>query len=128
METTQLTRFLPNLTMISEELNTVSIAHSSYVTDSDIYYKGVRIYHDPNHLEKDLIYIIDKNSASTFPVNEYSYISTDELPGKANHLICPESTSNQLMDFLLDLFTRYSEQENLLNQLVFKNAGLDEMC
>lgn len=128
MDNTHFTRFLPNIKMISEELTGSGQDNELYSVNPEQNYLGVRLYHPAISLKKRIIYIVDDEYKRSFPANEYSYISTNDLEGQANHIICPHMNPGQIMEQLLNIFASYQEKENQLNQLVFANASLDEMC
>ncbi|MGX8705499.1 MAG: hypothetical protein ACSW8J_02875, partial [bacterium] len=49
------------------------------------------------------------------------------VPGGAK-LICPGTPSDVMLDALMAMFQRFQAQERQLDELVYRNAGLRELC
>lgn len=128
MELIQLKQFRPTLQMLSEELNIRDVEHQLFAPVSEREYKGVRPFSRYMTLQKDYIYLISRENASEFPVNEFDYISTEWIPGQVNHIFCPEISSEQLMALLLDVFRWYQDQETKMDHLVFSDGDLSDLC
>lgn len=128
MEMIQLKQFRPTLQMLSEELDIRDVEHQLFAPDPKRDYKGVRPFSRYMTLQKDYIYLIGKDNASEFPVNEFDYISTEWIPGQVNHIFCPNISPEQLMALLLDVFRWYQDQETKMDHLVFSNGDLNDLC
>ena len=128
MEAIQLKQFRPTLQMLSEELNMRDVEHQLFAPVPERDYKGVRPFSRYMTLQKDYIYLITKETASEFPVNEFDYICTEWVPGQVNHIFCPGISPEQLMALLLDVFRWYQDQETKMDHLVFCNGDLNDLC
>ena len=118
---------LPTMHMITEELQEEGWLCDVTVQNSEIVYNGIRLYHGQKNLRTDILYLL-RPSERTFPTDLYSYVSTVEISGKANHFICPEKPDEVIMDRLLDLFSQYHHWEQQIDALTYRNASIQEMC
>lgn len=128
MESDQLLRFLPNLRMIAEDFEDKNWNCQATVTDESIHYRGVRVYSGQTQLDSDLIYLLPPALASSFPIDQYSFVSMHPSAGRANHIFLPDQNPDQVLETLLNLFDRYHKWEDMLNQLFFQEASLSTLC
>lgn len=127
MNDARLLHLHPNLEMIAEELTRKNVQCHLKGQENGRHYRGVRCY-DGRQPQNDLLYILRQKDGSGFPVNEYAYISTFPLSGNAPHLFCPQAQEEEILFLLLELLTRYQELELRIDDLVYRNAGLHELC
>lgn len=127
MDTGHLLRLLPTMPMIVEELTLAGWKCQAKIIDSTLSYRGIRLYHGQKELHTDVLYLLRPTEAA-FPTDQFSYISTIALPGQANHFWCPEHPDEEILDFLLELFSRYLQWEQAIDQLTYRNASLQELC
>ena len=128
MEVIQLKQFHPTLQMLSEELNMRDVEHQLFAPVPEREYKGVRPFSRYMTLQRDYIYLISRDNAAEFPVNEFDFISTEWIPGQVNHIFCPGISSEQLMALLLDIFRWYQDRETKMDHLVFSGGDLTDLC
>ena len=98
-----------------------------WITDEEQQYREVRLYHRNQVLKKDTLYLL-RPEEREFPFDEYAYISSEELPGRANHICCPAYPDEEILDRLLDVFARFRNWEEEINRLLYRNASLQELC
>ena len=127
MDRSNLIPLLPTLQMISEELMQEGWVCDASVQNADIAYNGVRLYHGQKNLRSDILYLL-RPTETTFPTDQYAYVSTVFKSGRANHMICPGKPDEVIMDRLLDLFSKYQLWEQQIDGLTYRNAGIQEMC
>lgn len=127
MDMTYLTRLLPTMEVIEEAFLEAGWRCSMHIREENRAYRNVRLFTGQQELQPDVVYTLRPGEAG-FPVEEYAYICTSEIPGAASHICCPEQGPEEVLDFLLDLYSRCQQQEILLDQLVFHNATLQELC
>ena len=128
MDIIQMKQFRPTLQMLSEELNIRDVKHQLFAQFPEREYKGVRPFSRYMTLQKDYIYLISKENAAEFPVNEFDFVCTEWIAGKRNHIFCPEISAEQLMALLLDIFRWYQDQETRMDHLVFSECDLNDLC
>lgn len=128
MELTRLMRFLPTVQMLAEAFEEAGWECLRFIADPERKYRGILPYSGQSRLETHLIYLLRPGQEEQFPVDEYAYISSRYLPGRANHLCCPGKSGDLILQFLLELFCRFQDLEAQLNQLVFSDCNLDDLC
>lgn len=126
MEFGELQQLCPTMEMVADELDAMGIPRILGGLHGQTHYRGVRPFTACTTLEKDLIYLICRDQS--FPVDEYAYISTDEISGEAEHISCPGTDPQRLLDRLLELFDLYRRQETRMDHLVFQNGSLTQLC
>lgn len=127
MDRNHLLSLLPNMQMIGEALVQDGVAVEQKITNPDQAYRGVRLYRGQKPLQLDLIYLL-RQTQTDFPVDQYAYIAVQSIPGRGNHLCCPGQEPEVLLDFLLELFARFQEIEERIDQLTYCDGGLQELC
>lgn len=120
-------RCLPTLEMAADALLQAGIACRGFIRDRNRAYRGVRPYSGQQTLGQDLIYLLPPGETD-FPVDAHTYISAADLPGEADHLYCPDSSGERLLDFLLEYFSSCQEAQFRIDQLLSQGAGLQELC
>ena len=125
---TQLQRLLPTMRMLFDELNDLGQPAELLREREGFQYRGIQVYSGQARPEPDLIYLVSKRWAGSFPVNTYAYISTIPLPGEQEHICCIRSDELTLLNILLDIFCRYRDWETQMNQLVYRGGSLNDLC
>lgn len=128
MPQTQLRRLLPTMRMISEALEARGFRPELVYAPEDREYRGVRLYSGQTQLEPDVLYLLSEEWLQRFPTDSYAYISTVPLAGKQEHICCSPKGAPEILDVLLDIFLEFQDWESQLNQLVFRQGSLDELC
>lgn len=118
---------LPTLQMIAEELQGEGWVCDVTVQDMNIVYSGIRLYHGQKNLRTDILYLL-RPTETGFPTDQYSYVSTSEMDGRGNHLVCSEKPDEVIMDRLLDLFSQYQQWQQQIDALTYRNSGVQELC
>lgn len=124
----ELIRLQPTLPMIAGELEASGWRCEAVVTDTQKNCRGVRMFSGQRDIDLDFLYIITKENAGQFPVDDCAYLCGETIPGKASHICCPQKSPDELLEKLLDLFQYCQEQERRLDHLALSDAGLDELC
>lgn len=120
-------RILPTLPMLAESLMQAGWNCEMVLSDEHQSYRGIRLYHRKQELQKDVLYLL-RPTETEFPFNDYSYLSSVPHPGQANHLICPEHADEEILDQMLEVFSQFRSWEESIDLLVYRNAGLQELC
>lgn len=128
MTPAELIRLQPTLPMIAGELEASGWRCVVEATDTRSNFRGVRLFSGQHDLEPDIIYIVTKENAGQFPVDARAYLCAEAIPGKASHIRCPQRSTDELLEKLMDLFQRCQEQERRLDHLALSDASLDELC
>ena len=120
-------RLLPTLPMIAESLALAGWECRMVLADPDQSYRGVRLYHGQTELQRDVLYLL-RPTEGAFPFDEYTWLSAGDHPGAANHLICPPRPDEELLDQLLEVFAQFQSWEDAIDLLLYRSAGLQELC
>lgn len=127
MDMTRLLRLFPTIEIIREELSLGGWRCQESISDPDCVYRNVRLFTGRQELHPDILYAL-RPGETGFPTDQYSYICTTPIEGKANHLCFPEQTPEVLLDELMELFSQYQQMESMIDQLTYRNASLQELC
>lgn len=127
MEQAPYIRCLPSLEMVAEALQLRGISCRSVIRERKKSYRGVRLYHGQKALCEDFLYLLPQ-AGTDFPVDTLSYVSAEEIPGEGDHICCPGSGQELLLDLLLEYFSSCLEAQSRMDQLVFQGGGLQELC
>lgn len=127
MHTTHLLRLLPTMPMILETLTASGWSCQAKIIDEARTYRSVRLFHGQAPLYPDILYLL-RPEETTFPTDHYSYVCTAPVPGLANHIVCPDYPDEVILDALLELFSTFQEWEQMIDQLTYRNASLQELC
>lgn len=127
MDTTHLLHLLPTLEMIAEAIRDAGWECQISVRDSGQRYRSIRLFHNQPRLQPDVLYLL-KPTESAFPTDEYAYICAGSISGQANYIWCPGHPDEQILDLVLELLADFQEWEQLIDQLTYRNSGLQELC
>lgn len=127
MDTIRPLRLLPTLPMLAESLMIAGWDCRMLLSDARQSYRGIRLYHRQNPLQKDVLYLL-RPGEEAFPFDSHSYVSAADHPGQANHLVCPDRPDEEILDQLLEIFSQFQLWEDSINLLLYHNASLQELC
>ncbi len=127
MDTLHPLRLMPTMPMLLDSLTQAGWVCEMALSDPSQSYRGIRLYRRKQELQKDVLYLLHPTERD-FPFDEYSYLSTAPHPGQANHLICPGRPEEEILDQLLDIFSKFRIWEESFDLLLYRNAGLQELC
>lgn len=120
-------RLLPTLPMLYECLTEAGWDCAMTLSEESQHYQEIRLYHRKQTLRKDVLYLL-RPTERDFPVDDYAYLSAGDLPGRANHLRCPNLPDEEILDQLLEIFSRFRDWEDQIDGLLYRNASLQELC
>lgn len=127
MDLNHLLRLLPTMEMIEEAFLEAGWPCSMHISDEKRTYRSVRLFTGQKNLQSDVLYTL-RPGEQNFPSDDYAYICSNPISGTANHIFCPDQSPEEVLDFLLALYSRFQQQEILLDHMVFRNASLQELC
>ena len=117
----------PTMPMLAESLTCSGWDCDMAVSDPRQSYRGIRLYHGQPDLKNDVLYLL-RPTETRFPFDRYSYLCSEDLPGKANHLICRGRPDEVILDQLLEIFFMFRGWEESMDLLLYRGAGLQELC
>ncbi len=124
MDQQKFLRLLPTMQMMAEVLPGAVL----WTREPALSYRGVRLYRGQQPLETDIVYLLRPEDTGTFPLDTYSWVSTIPASGSANHIVCPEFSMEEILEQLLSLFARCQAGETELDDLVYQEGSLQELC
>jgi len=127
MDMTHLLRLQPTLEMIAEEFALSGRPCQTHISRENLPYRNVRLFTGQTQLYPDILYAL-RPGETAFPVHDYDYVCTTPIAGSANHIFFPELSPEALLDTLMALFDRCHHWENLIDQLTYRGASLQELC
>lgn len=127
MDSTRLLRLLPTMPILVEAFQETGRACTAQIRDPHQQYRSIRLYHGQSDLQPDVLYLL-RPMECRFPTDDFSYICAESVAGSANHFICPGQADEQILDFVLELFSQYQQWEQMIDQLIFRRDSLQELC
>ncbi len=127
MDTMRLLRLLPTMPMIVEAFQEAGWQCHAQIRDPGQAYRGIRLYHGQQELQPDVLYLL-RPTEERFPTDSFSYLSAVPIAGTANHFVCPGRPDEQILDFVLELLSEFQQWEQMIDQLAYRQAGLQELC
>lgn len=127
MDAMGLLELLPTMPMLVKSFTDAGWECRGQIRDPRQTYRSIRLYHGQRELQKDVLYLL-RPAESRFPVEEYSYLSAAPISGGANHICCPGQADEIILDFVLEVFSEFQQREQLIDQLVYRGADLQELC
>ncbi|MDY3782594.1 MAG: helix-turn-helix domain-containing protein [Candidatus Faecousia sp.] len=95
---------------------------------SGISYREVRIFYKHLPMEKNVLYLVRGQDAELFPGAEYASVCNAPVTGSADRITAPELTDAEVVDRALAVFSRFRQQEQTLDELVFEGCSLQQLC
>lgn len=124
-------RILLNTRMIADDFDDLHWTYSINAGDTVPMFKGVSLYNGQSDLHKDIIYILKSELTKGFPINQYAYISFDDIKGKAPHIRNIKQNNLDDVDLIntvLAVFDRYHQFEAIINNIIVNEGSLDDLC
>ncbi len=117
-----------SLQMIADELEEEAV--SFLLLGDDVrtpQFNGIQFFCGQK-TEHDQLYIINADYTDQFPINEYSFISTQRIFGNASCINDVHCSDMELLNHLLRIFEKYHRFENDLNNVITGGGNLEELC
>lgn len=127
MDSMRLLRMLPTMPVIVEAFREAGWPCQEEIHDARQVYRSIRLYHGQQDLQPDVLYLL-RPTESRFPTGRYSYLSAVPMEGAANHFCCPGQPDEKILDFVLELFSDFQQWEQMIDQLTYRRASLQELC
>ncbi|MBQ2927895.1 MAG: helix-turn-helix domain-containing protein [Oscillospiraceae bacterium] len=120
-------RLLPTMPMLADSLEQAGFSCRMHISEEKRSYRGIRLYHRQQVLQEDVLYLL-RPTEREFPFDTHSYLSSGDLPGRANHLVCPQRPDEEILDRLMEVFSQFRSWEESIDLLLYRNATLQELC
>lgn len=127
MNENKLLHLHPTLSMLAGELEHLGIYCLSEGQLSQETFRSVCLFTGTVPVP-GILYILRTEDASRFPVDQCPYICCQPVSGESAHLFCPGQDAYALLATLTELFARWQFWEQQLDQLVYQNVSLHDIC
>lgn len=127
MNPDEYTALLPTLPVLAEELTALGIPVTSHIREDATGYRDIRRYRG-QPLREGVLYLLTPKFAHAFPRDRAAYVAIGEIPGKADHLLCPPGSEAQVEELLRDLFFQFQDASNQISALMYQGGTLDDLC
>lgn len=126
MDTLRLLRLQPTIEILQEALEGAGIPCKAYIQTAKRTYRMVCPYYGQGKLREDVLYLLYTENPA-FPTDRYAYLSVFPMEGMADHLLC-SGNSEQILEILFALFARYQDWEEQIEEMTYRNGGLQALC
>lgn len=117
-----------NIQMIADTMEELWWEFSVHRPGEQPQLAACQIYYGQKELRQDRLYLIPEGGEAGFPADEFSYVTTGPLDGRAPHLCRVNKTTAEVMDHVLSVFQRYGEFEHRINNIISDCGTLEELC
>ena len=125
---TKISRILLNTQMIADELIDKQWTFLLNSKDRTPSIHSFELYAGQSGFRDGVIYILPRGRAKGFPVDRYTYITSENIFGTAPHIRNAERTDQELINALIDIFDRYHQMEADINGVLVGNGSLSDLC
>lgn len=91
-------------------------------------YRSCQVYCGQASLSADVIYLFSEEWGDGFPADQYAYITTGTLAGKAPHVRNVSRPFPEVLNLVMDTFQRYRAFELRLNGIINGGGDLTALC
>ena len=124
----KISRILLNTQMIADELIDKQWTFLLNSKDRTPSIHSFELYAGQSGFRDGVIYILPRGRAKGFPVDRYTYITSENIFGTAPHIRNADRTDQELINALIDIFDRYHQMEADINSVLVCNGTLSDLC
>jgi len=117
-----------NIQMLVDSMDDCGWEFTSHFPEHDPVFTGCLLYCGQKELKREILYAVVPGQEKGFPCDDYSYITTGSMAGKAPHIRCVDAPFGEILNHMLTVFQRYHDFENNLNQVISSGGSLVELC
>ena len=128
MENRELMHLYPSLGMLAEELNRAGLTCRVEREAGTRRFRGARRYAPGANPPEDVICVLGPGDAARFSGNPHACVSTAPLPGRGPCVLCLNRAPEEVLDALLAIFENCREMEARLDELVYRNGDMKQLC
>lgn len=127
MEERQLLHLHPTLDMIAAELRRLGYSCRQSAEADGRKFRGAGLWRG-GVPQEGILYLVLPGEEKDFPVEEIPFVTTGIISGAGAYLSCPGKAPGELLAVLLELFSRLQSWQLQLDEMVYRNAPLPELC
>lgn len=120
--------FRLNLQMIADFLEDREWKHCVFSPGEQPALTKCLLYHGQPSMQADTLYIVPEGCERDFPADSFSYITTTALQGAAPHIRGVGCAFPELLNGVMEVFSRYAEFERELSNTICSGGSLSELC
>lgn len=121
-------RMLLSIQMIGDYMENSFWNYMLNTEDDAAVLSGCQFYYPGCELSENVVYFLSENSYDGFPVDEYAYIASGNIVGRAPHIRCIDRPLGEIANLVLNVFRSYHDFEMELNALVTGGGSLTDLC
>ncbi len=120
-------RMLLSIRMLADPLDELFWEYQVQLEGDTPRLRGCQLYCGQSPLQEDLIYLLPEG-VQDFPIDTYSYITPEDLQGRAPHIRCVRHPINEVLNTILTTFQHYHDFEMQLGAIVTGGGSLSDLC
>ena len=128
MEERELKHLYPTLDMLAEELNLAGFTCRIVRGAGERRFRGARRYSGKGLPAPEVVCVVGPEDAAAFRGSDHACVTAIPVQGKGGCILCMNRTPQALLDALMDIFERCREMEAQIDELVYRNADLRQLC
>ncbi len=127
MDRNSLQRLRPSLRMVAQHMEDMGWNCTVRIRDEDLLFRSIQIYDGQRNLKPDVLYLLE-GTEEAFPFGDFACVSIRELPDTGNCICCPGKSRDVILNLIMELFAQCREWEYRIDQAVYSNVSLTELC
>lgn len=120
-------RWLLSLQLLADELEDHLQSFEAYPGKDEHRLAGCAVYCGQTTLRDDTLYILPESAAGSFPVDQFCYATSGDVPGEAPHICKMELSDTEILNMFLDIFRKYQELELELSSVVTGGGSISDL-
>ena len=114
----------PNIQMVAQSFPEGTV----YDSGKGYSYLDLRVYQPGCDMDERMLYLVRACDAAAFPGDTYASICPVVISGDADRITVPGFDDGLVLQRSLGIFSKYREQEQVLDELVYEGCTLQELC
>ena len=128
MENRELKHLYPTLEMLAEELNRAGLACRVERGAGPRGFRGARRFSPHAMSGEDVLSVLGPEDVPRFRGSGRACVSTAPVESRGGCILCLNHPAEEVLDALLGIFERCRDMEARLDELVYRNADLRQLC
>lgn len=119
---------LLNLQMLLDPMEEALWDYEAHLPGEAPSFRSCQVYCGQKPLSHGILYLLPEEWSGRFPADDYAYITTGSLAGKAPHVRGIDHTFPEVMNLVVETFHRYRDFELTLNSIITGGGDLTALC
>ena len=91
-------------------------------------FRGFQVFTGQKKLQHDFVYLLQRDKAESFPTDQYSYLTEEDIAGVAPHIRSLDRPMLEIINEITQIFQKYHDFEAELNWIVNDGGSLTDLC